>query len=319
MGKSNNLHNKLNKVYARENNLNHSLKEEEIKILENINNFFVNEFINFFSSFIKKRVKLISYKMSLGSYDPDRKIIKNLIYLNLIEILPYKNQSFIIFPYDFLSFIIDLLFGGHGSIVDKKKQMKEITSTEFLINKKIIKFITNSFSNIYKKYFTSEINFINTRTFFDLKKSNFNFSKVYLINRFNFNLDDVEVFFDILVPKSIFKYMNHKTGLSVKSNNKNTCIEKNIKQNISFNDIHSVEIKIIAKITDISISREELYKLSIGDVLSIKKPDKIIGFIEDKPIFLGDVKRFNEQSVVFIEKFINNDLESNKDGGYSNE
>jgi len=319
MGKSNNLHNKLKKVYERENDLNHFLKEDEIKILENINNFFVNEFIEFFSSFIKKRVKLISYKMTLGSYDPDRRIIKNSIYFNLIEILPYKKQSFIIFPYNFLSFIIDLLFGGYGTVVDNNKKIRDVTSTEFLINKRIIKFITNSFSNIYKKYFISEINFTSTRTFYDLKKSNFDFSKVFLINRFDFNLNNVEVFFEILIPKSIFKYMNKKMVPSVNSNHKNTHIEKNIKKGISFNDIYSVEIKIIAKMIGISISREELYKLSIGDVLTIKKPDKIIGFIEDKPIFLGDAKRFNEQSVVFIEKFINNNLESNKNEEYSNE
>ncbi|WP_257645519.1 FliM/FliN family flagellar motor C-terminal domain-containing protein [Buchnera aphidicola] len=68
-----------------------------------------------------------------------------------------------------------------------------------------------------------------------------------------------------------------------------------------------------------SVSYDKIYNLSVGDVLSIKKPNKITGFIQDQAIFLGNYKRFNEQSIIFIEEFIDSSSESNQDKEYSNE
>ncbi|WP_284443264.1 FliM/FliN family flagellar motor switch protein [Buchnera aphidicola] len=319
MGKSNNLHNKLKKIYERENHLHNPLKEYEIKILEDINNCFTEKFIKFFSSFTQNSMKLTFCNTKIGSCDPNKKIIKNLRCLNLVEILPYKYQSFIIFSDDFLSIIIDILFGGGGSFTDKIKKITDITSTETFINKKIIEFITTSFSKIYKKYFLTEMNFINKKTFFDFKQSNFNANTVFLINYFNFNVNNLEVFFNILIPISILKHINKKIVISKNNSHKNICIEKNIENKLSFNDIYNVELNIISKIIGISVSYNKIYNLLAGDVLLIEKPDKITGFVEDQAIFLGSYKRFNEQSIVFIEEFINNNLESNQDKEQSNE
>ncbi|QCI22542.1 FliM/FliN family flagellar motor switch protein [Buchnera aphidicola] len=319
MGKSNNLHNELKKNHERENYLHNHLKEHEIKILEDINNCFIKKFIKFFSSFTQNSIKLVFCNTKIGSCNSNKKIIKNLRCLNLVEILPYKYQSFIIFSDEFLSIIIDILFGGGGGFKDKTKRITDITSTETLINKKIIDFITTSFSKIYRQNFLTEINFINKKTFFDFKQSNFNINTVFLINFFNFNINSTEVFFNILIPISIFKHINEKIFLSKNNYHKNICIEKNIENKISLNDIHNVELNITSKIIGISVSYNKLYNLSVGDVLLIEKPDKITGFIEDQAIFWGSYKRFNEQSIVFIEEFINNNLESNQDKEQSHE
>lgn len=319
MGKSNNLYNKCEQVNGKENNLQTSLKEYEITVLENINHCFIDQFVKFFSSFMKSSIKFVSCNMKLSSFCSDKKITENLRCLNLIQMSPYNNQSFVIFPYDFLSVIIDILFGGRGIVTDKTKNIKNITSTESLINQKIIKFITNSLTDIYKKYFSSETNLINTKTFYDVKKSNIDLNTVFLINSFNFNINNIDVYFDILMPISIFKYINKKIVISVENNNKNTNIEKQIKNSISFNDIYDVKLNIITKIIGISISHNEIVNLSVGDVLSINKPNEIVGFIEDQAIFFGNYKSFNEQSIVFIEEFIDSNMESNQNKEYCNE
>ncbi|ACL30456.1 FliM/FliN family flagellar motor switch protein [Buchnera aphidicola] len=300
MGESKNLHN-------------------EIKILEKINRHFSDEFTKFFSNFLKNSVELVSCSIKIGSCTSNKEIITNLRCLNLIEILPYKKKSFIIFPYNFLSNIIDILFGGQGDFKDHTKKIRDITSTESLVNKKIMKFITNAFSEIYKKYFVKEINFFNTKIFFDFKKYNFDLNKLFLINCFNFKINNTEIFFNFLIPKSILKYQNEKKFFSTYDSHKNTCIEKNIENKVSLNDIYNVEVNIISKIIGISVSYDKIYNLSVGDVLSIKKPNKITGFIQDQAIFLGNYKRFNEQSIIFIEEFIDSSSESNQDKEYSNE
>ncbi|QIQ41693.1 MAG: flagellar motor switch protein FliM [Buchnera aphidicola (Microlophium carnosum)] len=320
MGKSNNLYNKFKKVYERENNLKHSLKEYEIKILEDINDGLVEHFITFFSNLTKKNIKLISYNTRIGSCYANENIVKNLRCLNLIEILPYNNQSFIIFSDNFLSIVIDILFGGKDNSINNNKKITHITSAEIFINKKIIKFITSSLTRIYKKYFLKEITFINTKTFFDIKQFDFDLNRVFLIHYFNFTINNIEVFFNILIPISILKHIDKKIVLSMSGNYKNTHIEeKNTKNSISFNDIYNVELNIKSKIVGISISYDKIYNLSVGDILPIKKPNKITAFIKDQAIFFGDYKTFNEQSIVFIEEFINNNLESDQDKERSHE
>ncbi|WP_261979274.1 FliM/FliN family flagellar motor switch protein [Buchnera aphidicola] len=318
MGKSNNLYNEFNNN-KRKNNLKNFLTEYEIKLLKTINNCFIDQCTKFFSNFIKSSVRLVSCNMHIGSFNFDKKIIQNLRSLNLIEILPYKKQCFVIFPHNFLSFIIDILFGGQGFFSNTTKKITDITSTESLINIKIIKFITNSFTKIYKKYFSPEINFINTKTFYDIKKSNFDSNTVFLINYFSFQINNVEFFFNILIPISILKHINKNIVCSTSDNHANINLEENIVNRVSLNDIYDVKLNIISKIIGISISHDKISNLSIGDILSIQKPNKIVGFIEDQEVFLGNYKRFNEQSIVFIEEFIHSNIEFNQDKECFNE
>ncbi|QCI19662.1 MAG: FliM/FliN family flagellar motor switch protein [Buchnera aphidicola (Brevicoryne brassicae)] len=315
MGKSNNLHNKFKKIYQRENNLNNFLKEDEIEILENINQYFSKKIIVDFSNFVKKNVKIFSYSMKIESLSNYNRT--NISFFNSIEVLPFKNQFFLTFSSNFLSVIIDLLFGGHGDLTENFDRHNAITSTELLINKKITNWIISSFSNVFKKFFSLDIKFINVKIFLDLKKPCFNSNEMFLINCFNFYIDDIEVYFSFLIPLSIIKKINEKKIIST-NNDQNLCLKNNVINNIVFEDIYNVELEIIFKINNISIPHDKIYNLSVGDVFLINKPDKIIGFLENQPIFFGKYKRFNEQSIIFIEEFINN-LESKKDKEYFDE
>jgi flagellar motor switch protein FliM len=319
MGKSNNLYNKLQNVYQKEKNLYNFLKEDEIEILEKINNSFIHQFIIDCSNFIKNDIKLVSYSTKIECYNSNEKSIKNVNHCNLIEIFPYKKKSFIIFSCDFLSVIIDLLFGGKGNFKNKTNRKIDINSTECFINEKIIKFIINILSNIYKEYFSSEINFIDIEIVFDIQKLNLSSNKIFLITCFNLNINNTAVFFTIFIPLSILKHLNKKTFCSVYNNDEKKYIEQKNESKIDFNTIHNIELNITARIIDISIPHDKLHTLSVGDILSIKNPNEIIGYIENKPIFFGSYKRFNEQKIIFIEKFIDSNLESNKDKEYSRE
>lgn len=318
MGKSNNLHSKSKKAYQRENHLNDFLKEDEIKILENINRYFSKKIIIDLSNFIKKNVKICSYSIKIESFaNYNRKNIKNISVFNSIETLPFKNQFFLTFSSNFLSVIIDLLFGGHGDLTKNPRKKNIITSTESLINKKITNFIISAFSNILKKFFSLDIKFINIKFFLDFKQSYFNSNEMFLINCFSFYIDNIEVYFSFIVPLSIIKKINKKK-LILTNSYQDICLKKNIFNKISFEDIYNVKLNMIFKINDISITYDKICNLSVGDIFLINKPEKIIGFLENKPIFFGKYKRFNEQYIVFIEEFINN-VEFKKDKEYFNE
>ncbi|CAL4326142.1 flagellar motor switch protein FliN [Buchnera aphidicola] len=308
MGKSNNLHNDLKKFFYREKKINNLFEKDEIKILEDINDCFIKQIITDFSIFLKKDINVIFHNTKIELDNNSN--IKNFRCINLIEIFPYKNQSFITFSSSFFSVIIDLLFGGNGDIQDKKNQAIDMTSTELWINKKITTLIIECLSKIYKNFFSLEIKFIKIKVLIDLKKVDFNSSELFVISSFYFKVNNKKIFFSILVPISIIKNLSRKKLISI-HNNQELDIGINVLNSFSFKNLYNVELEIISKIIDLSISYKELRNLSVGDVLSIQKPDKIIGCIENKSIFFGKYKRFNAQSIIFIEEFIN--IESTQD------
>ncbi|QCI23647.1 flagellar motor switch protein FliM [Buchnera aphidicola (Macrosiphoniella sanborni)] len=316
MGKSNNLNYKISECYVSEKNLKNFLQEDEVEILNKINHCFINDFISFLSNLIQKNIELVSCNFKIGTYDFNGRMINNLQCFNLLEISPYGEKSFIFFYNNFLSVIVDLLFGGIGDLKNKNKKTTHITNTDLIFNKKIIKFIASFFSNIYQKYFSTEVNFINKKIFFTNDIVNFNRNTIFLIKNFNLKIKNIDIFFDILIPKLIIQKININNH--VQKNDYNNSIEIN-KNNISFQDIYDVELDIITKIESFSISKDQLYNLSKGDILPIKKPDKIIGYIENQPVFFADYKRFNKQYIIFIEEFINNNLELNQEKASFNE
>ncbi|AEO07902.1 FliM/FliN family flagellar motor switch protein [Buchnera aphidicola] len=309
MGKSHNFNDQLKKVYQRDNNLHKFLQEDAIQIFENINDCFVNHFVDFFSHFIKNKIELIEYNFKIDSYNFQNIIKKNVKCYNLIEISPYQNKSFIIFYNNFLSVTLDFLFGGAGTFSTKIKNTQEITDTDLFINKKIITFITNFLSNIYQKNFCKEINFIDKKIFFNNTTHHIDLNMMFLINNFNFKINNIEFSFDILIPESIISKINVNKNMLINDDNN---IHKKT-NNFSLKDIENVELNIIARMISMKISKDKFHHLSVGDILPINQPDKIIGYIENQPIFFGNYKSFNKQSIIFIEKFINNDLELNQE------
>ncbi|QCI15772.1 FliM/FliN family flagellar motor switch protein [Buchnera aphidicola] len=301
MAESSNFHNKIKKIYQREKEIYNFLKEDQIQMLEDINFNFIEKFIIDFSNFIKNSVELVSFNIQVRSYNFNKDSIQNFKYYNTIDISPYKNQSFIVFSCNFLSVIIDILFGGQGCSKNNFHKKIDITSTEVIINNKINEIIINILSHVYKKHFSSEVKFTNTKIINHLKDSNFDSNKIFLINYFKFNINHVRVSFRILMPFLIFK----------KINNKKISLNINKTRQITLNDIRNVTLNIIFKINKISISCEKFYSLSVGDILSIQNPNNITGYINNVPILTGKYRRFHEQSIFFIEEFIDSHLECN--------
>lgn len=312
MGKSNNLHNKFKKIYQRENHLNNFLKEDEIQKLENVNNFFIDQIVQKISDFIKNNVRLISYSTKIQSYDcieNSKKDLKNIRCINLIKMMPENKNSIIVFSSEFLSVMIDLFFGGNCFIKNAIDTKSNIAFSEFSINKKIIKFILVSFSDGFKKFFSKEINLIHVKMVIYLKEHDFIVDKIFIINCFNLIINNRKVFFTIFIPLSIIKKNIKKLNLETI---KNKNLNQDVLNAISLDNVSDFKLNIIAKLNNISISHDKIRTLSVGDILMIKKPDRVIGYIEKKPVFLASYKRFNKQSIIFIKDFIDKNLKSNK-------
>ncbi|AWI49860.1 FliM/FliN family flagellar motor switch protein [Buchnera aphidicola] len=305
MGKSTNLDNEYKIIYKREKNLDRFLDQNEMKKLEKINKKFIQKIIMIFSSFIKSNIELNFYTVKINSYTNDDKNFKHL-YANSLKIETLEKKSFIFFSPNFLSVFIDFLFGGKGNSIIRMDIKKEITYTEHVINKKIVGFIIDAYCESCKDFFYIDIKFLDFNII-KLNKHFFYTNDLFITNYFSFNLNGIKIFLSILIPVSIIKEKNKKI---INFLDKNIFSKKTIlKENFFIENLSNIELDVTVELIPSYISKHTFDNLREGDVITIEDPGKVTVCIEKKPIFLGKHKIFDEKSIIFLEKFLHQNLE----------
>ncbi|QCI16915.1 hypothetical protein D9V62_00400 [Buchnera aphidicola (Aphis helianthi)] len=312
MGKSNYL-NVINKETNKKEEILNILSVDRIKILEKINENFIKKTITYFSKFIKNHIKLNFFSIKVNSYTDNDTDIKYL-FSNEIKISNSKEQSFIFFSDNLLSVFIDLLFGGNGNYIEKINKERNISYTEKIISEKLMKLICTAYCKAIKKFYSIDMKVINIKIV-DIKKLSY-LNQNYITNYFNFSINNISIFFSILFPISIIE-KNFQQINSLKVNKQSLIKNVNCRQDIAISNLYDVELDVIVKL--IMSSKVNCNSLSIGDILMIKSPEKVLAYIEKIPIFLGHYKNFDKKSVIFLKKFIHKNLDLNKYEEFFNE
>ncbi|QFQ31929.1 hypothetical protein [Buchnera aphidicola] len=297
MGKSNSL-NIINKITNKEKEINNIFSIKEIKVLEEINKKFIEKITTYFSNFIKNNVKFNIFSIKINTYINNEQDIKYLLSTKT-EILNLNKKLFIFFSDNLLSVFIDLLFGGNGVCREKINQNRNLTYIEEITNKKILKIIFSTYCKFFEKIFSIDINtcyteIVNIKKDIVLKEN-------YITNYFDLSLNGIKVFFSILLPVSVIKKYFQELNPS-KRNSKDLTQRIDFEKNFPIFHLHDIELKVIIKL--ITSSQKKYNSLSVGDILIVENPEKVIAYIEKIPIFLGCYKNFNKKSVIFFKKFI---------------
>ncbi|QCI18071.1 hypothetical protein D9V63_00400 [Buchnera aphidicola (Aphis nasturtii)] len=312
MGKSNSF-NVINKIINKDKEIHNILSVGEIKKLEQINKNFVEKIIIHFSNFVKNNVTLNFFTITINSSVNSKKDIKYL-FSNKIDILNLNKKLFIFFSDNLLSLFIDLLFGGNGTYSEKINQERKLTYIEDSIAKKILQFIFQDYFKFFENIFSVDINTLNIKIV-NIKKNDF-LKENYINNNFHLSLNGVHIFFSILLPISIVKKYFQQTNFL--KNNKTSLIKNiNFEKSVSVINLYDIELDVIIQF--LMSSKIQYKRLSIGDILMVKSPDKVIAYIKKIPIFLGSYKNFNKKSVIFFKKFIDKNIDLHKFEEFFNE
>ncbi|QIQ41135.1 MAG: hypothetical protein G4B00_00400 [Buchnera aphidicola (Aphis urticata)] len=312
MGKSNRV-NVINTIINKDKEIHNIFSIGEIKKLEQINKNFAEQIIIHFSNFVKNNVKLNFITIKIHSSENSKKDIKYLC-SNKIDILNLNKKLFIFFSDNLLSLFIDLLFGGNGTYAEKMNDERKLTYVEESIAKKILQLIFRDYFKFFENIFSVDINTLNIKIV-NIKKNNF-VKENYINNDFHLSLNGIHIFFSILLPISIVKkYFQQNNSLK----NNTTSLIKNINfaKSVSFTKLSDIELDIIIQF--LMSSKIKYKSLSIGDILMVKSPDKVIAYSKKIPIFLGCYKNFNKKSVIFFKTFIDKNIDLHKYEEFFNE
>ncbi|WP_187151976.1 FliM/FliN family flagellar motor switch protein [Buchnera aphidicola] len=279
--------------------LDNFLKKDIVEKIKVINNNFIKKIEIKISNIIQKDIQINNFFIDINSFDKHENT--QYLYSNNIEFLPLKIKSFLYLSDNFLSVFTDFLFGGNSSYENNRNLCirKNLTYIENYINEKIVQLIIDTYCSICKKFFSINIKILNVKIV-DRYEKKISLNETFITHYFNLKIKNIDIFFVILVPLSIFK--EYSKNQITKKNRNLLSKEKIFKKNIFLKNIHDVKLNMIVRLLDFYITEHQFKNLSIGDVLEITCPDKVIGYIEKKPIFQCSYKKFNQKSVIFLEK-----------------
>lgn len=279
--------------------LDNFLKKDIVEKIKVINNNFIKKIEINISNIIQKDIQINNFFIDINSLDKHENT--QYLYSNNIEFLPSKIKSFLYLSDNFLSVFTDFLFGGNSSYENNRNLCirKNLTYIENYINEKIVQLIIDTYCSICKKFFSINIKILNVKIV-DRYEKKISLNETFITHYFNLKIKNIDIFFVILVPLSIFK--GYSKNQITKKNRNLLSKEKIFKKNIFLKNIYDVKLNMIVRLLDFYITKHQFKNLSIGDVLEITCPDKVIGYIEKKPIFQCSYKKFNQKSVIFLEK-----------------
>jgi flagellar motor switch protein FliM len=302
---------KNNFILSKKNNIhiynikeNHHIIKNDMDILKKINDNFINLFSIDISDYLninKIHIKLSELKTEINC--TNIKNFKKPIILNIIEINKYKDYSFIIFSSDFISMIIENLFGGIKSKINQHDCNKKITSIECKIFQHITEIVTKGYEKSFERFFPIKIKYIKYIIVSNEDSISHFKTDAFFITTFQMVIGSIKGIFSIFIPLIIIQ----KNFLNKKVIEKLEDYKNKEKKNILKN-IHDLNLTVTVKLTESVICLSHILQLKLGDVISIKKPENGIVYIDDCPILLGKYTIVNGRHALCVKTLIRSDI-----------
>ncbi|WP_343192225.1 FliM/FliN family flagellar motor switch protein [Buchnera aphidicola (Formosaphis micheliae)] len=275
-----------NYLYRLDINKYYHLIKLDLNLLNKINSSFLKFFCSDISMFLNlENIKITLSNTIIQTYSKYISQFKRPISVNLIELNSNKDIFLIIFSDNFLSMIIDNLFGGSElKKITNNYRHVGVTPYERRIIKKIVKILLLGYQKAYQETFPVNMKYIQSHVESDFHKLSFA-NHMFIITSFDITIGYFKSTFNILLP--IFT-INELKKLPYYIDINKSKIYKDKEKNDLFNNVNYIYLTLIAKLTKICLPLNKVLNLKIGDVLPINKPNHGIVYVDTVPIFLGE-------------------------------
>ncbi|HXK00282.1 MAG TPA: FliM/FliN family flagellar motor switch protein [Buchnera sp. (in: enterobacteria)] len=304
--KDNHVASKKNNVHTYNIKNNYSITKNDINLFKKINSHFIHLFSIDISDYLN--INKINIKLSELKIEIDCKNIKNFkkpIVLNLIEINQCKNSSFIIFSSDFISMIIENLFGGNQLTISSYDYNKKITDIECNILQNITEIVIKAYKKSFESFFPMEIKYITHKIISDEDSISYFKIDTCFVTTFQMMIGSIKGIFSIFIPLIEVK----KNLLNIKITEKLENYKNQEKKNILKN-IHDLNVTITVKLTESIVYLSKVLQLKLGDIIPIKEPENGIVYINGCPILLGKYKIVDGRHALCVNTLIGSDIKS---------
>ncbi|MCW5196516.1 FliM/FliN family flagellar motor switch protein [Buchnera aphidicola (Pemphigus obesinymphae)] len=280
--------------------------QNDINLLKRINNFFINQFSIDLAHYLNiNKIDVKLYACNIENDKPNIKHVKKTMVLNTIDIKACEDSAYMIFYFDFISMIVENLFGGNTSRENINYHDKTITDTECKIIKNVTKIAIKAYEESIKKFFPIQMSLSKYKAIVN-GENTFHFKKnTYFVTTFHILIGNYKGSFNVLIPlikiKKCFLYTN------ITKEKKDY---KNVEKDNMINNIHNLKLTLTVQLKDSVISLSNILNLQLGDIIPIQKPEFGIVYVDNFPILSGKYKIVNGRHALCVEDLAGFDIKS---------
>ncbi|XRX43161.1 MAG: FliM/FliN family flagellar motor switch protein [Buchnera aphidicola (Tetraneura sorini)] len=277
---------------------------KEICIFDIISSVFISVFEKKLCNYFELDKINLSFKKSEIVFYSDFYLKNyNFLQFDFSRIFSYFDCSFINFSPEFLTIILDLLFGGDGYYPFDKIEKRRFTSNEIRIIKKIYELAIQSYCIACNKHFKLNYKAISLKNDFIKKKEQVHSNNTKLIvSIFEIKINNIRLSFNIGILLSKIDEIKHAI---VKNKNLNILKNQDKNKNSFVKNCNDIKINIKVKFKDFFLPVSEVNELKVGDILSIEDPEIVKGYSFGKFLLSGKYGLSKGKHAIFIKK-INN-------------
>lgn len=285
---------------------NYHVMQNDINLLKRINNFFINQFSVDVANYLNiNKINVKLYACNIEIDKPNTEHVKKTMVLNTIDIKECEDSAYMIFYFDFLSMIVENLFGGNTSRENVNYNDEHITDIECKIIKNITKIAIKAYEESIKKFFPIQMRLFKYKVIAN-GENTFHFKKnTYFVTTFHMLIGNFKGFFNVLIPLIKIKKCFLYTDIVKEKKD-----YKNIEKNNMLNNIHNLKLTLTVQLTDSIISLANILNLQLGDIIPIQKPEFGIVYVNSFPILSGKYKIVNGRHALCVKDLIGFDPKS---------
>lgn len=247
---------------------------------ENIHERFIRLFRVSMSAFLSRLVEIKATSVETCKYSEFIEKHKESCNINLIKIKPLRATSLILLENDFVSFIVDNLFGGGGRFKTSVKD-RELSPTELRIVQRILDVFFEPYIEAWApvqaleyEYLCSEMNmqFANIAMM----------SEIVVTTTFTIEVEEKTYNINLCIPYAALEPIRDRLTTQMQSRVQDADLKW---VEALTGAIQSIELEVVASLGEKKLSLEKVVSLKLGDFIPLDYKSLINVTIDDVPAF----------------------------------
>ncbi|MFT4823229.1 MAG: flagellar motor switch protein FliM [Halioglobus sp.] len=217
--------------------------------------------------------------------------------INIVTLAPLNGVSFVVFPGQLLSFVVDNFFGGTPGISNVASTRKNLTPTERRIND----VLAAGFLATLKEAWSEVVSLNPAPSSFEINADFLQASspdELALSFPFAVKIGEWESVINWIVPYSSIEPLRPKLGspgLEQKPQPSNSNWEAHFRW-----QLQAVELEVSGSFTSRDVSIAEVLRLKPGSIVPLKMPTEVNVYVENTPFLLGEHGALNGNKSIKI-------------------
>ncbi len=275
---------------------------ERLYALEFINERFSRQFRMGLLNSLQLSADITAGELKIHPYHEFAKSLPVLTNLNLVQLKPLRGHALFVFEPGMVFTAVDKLFGGDGRF-PAKVEGREFTSTEQRVIHRMLTIAMEAYQYAWSTvYRLDAVNHVRSEIRSKFTHITASPNDPVISTAFKIEIGTLIGECSICIPFSMMDPLRELltnpqvSGIEAENHHWRRMLSKQLQNS---------ELELVAHFVDIPLLLSQILKLKPDDMLSIERPQRLVGHVNNVPVLTAQYGTLNGQYALRIEQLIN--------------